>query len=32
MRTIMARQVEFYGAHQDDQIIDQRDELTGSDQ
>jgi hypothetical protein len=23
MRTIMARQVEFYGAHQDDQIIDQ---------
>jgi hypothetical protein len=22
MRTIMARQAEFYGAHQDDQIID----------
>jgi hypothetical protein len=22
MRTIMARQVEFYGAHRDDQIID----------
>jgi hypothetical protein len=21
MRTIMARQVEFYGAHQDDQVI-----------
>jgi carbonic anhydrase/acetyltransferase-like protein (isoleucine patch superfamily) len=32
MRAIMARQVEFYGAHQGDQIIDQRDELTGSDQ
>jgi hypothetical protein len=23
MRTIMARQVEFYGAHQNDQIIDE---------
>ena len=31
LRTIMARQVEFYAAHQDDQIIDQPDPI-GTDQ